>query len=346
METTATTSLPLTNEGYAAPENKVSSTLTQVGQWYVDTATEKDPDAGFGEQILGTTYATNYNAGMCYVIRLEDGSFIVVDGGYGTETHAENLYAVLEKQAEGSNIVIAAWIFTHAHADHAGTFTVFTQKYASMVTVESFIYNFPADISVELGTSTDNGDAKAVKNAMAAYPNAKTIVGHAGQVHEIRNAKVNILYTYEMMMPHKLLDYNTTSMVFNIELEGSKILFLGDAGGETDDNNGTLSRMSRIYTSSVLNADIVQVAHHGIDNHSKVTDFYDIIKSSVKYTLIPVAKEHVKISGDKYIDINERTAYKTLTKNRIIAGSSVTVLTLSGGNVTKTSYTNVADYVK
>ena len=344
METTATTSLPLTNEGYAAPDNKVSSTLTQVGQW-INTNTEKKPNADIWDSY--NQYATDDTAGMCYVIRLEDGSFIIVDGGYNTEAHADNLYKVLEKQAEGRHIVIAAWIFTHAHADHAGTFIAFTEKYASGVTVESFIYNFPSDVSVELGTSTDNGDAKAVKNAMAAYPNAKTVVGHAGQVHQIRNATVNILYTYEMMMPHKLLDYNTTSMVFNIELEGSKILFLGDAGGETDDNNGTLTRMLRIYSASVLNANIVQVAHHGIDNHSKVTDFYDEIKDSVKYTLIPVAKDKIKISGDTYVDIDERVAYKTLTKNRIIAGSSVTVLTLtSGGNVSKGNSISIADYVK
>jgi hypothetical protein len=183
-------------------------------------------------------------------------------------------------------------------------------------------------------------------NAMAAYPNAKTVIAHAGQVHKVRNATLNILYTYEMMMPHKLIDYNSTSVVFNVELEGSKILFLGDAGGETDYDDGELTRMLEIYTSETLGANIVQVAHHGIDNHSKVTNFYKEIKNSVNYTLIPVAKEYIKISGDKYIDINDRAAYTTLTKNRIIAGSSVTVLTLSNGSVNKTGYSNVADYVK
>ena len=340
LETAANTSLPSQNEGYVAPAQKVSSTVTQLGQWYVNTATEKDPDDFWGNLLGGTQYATNYNTGMGYVIRLEDGSFIIVDGGYETETHAKNLYDVLVKQSEGRDIVIAAWIFTHAHSDHAGAFKSFTSLYGSEVTVESFIYNFPTDEAAEACGDTPNVDA--ISNAMAKYVGAKTVIAHAGQVHRIRNAVVNILYTYDMMMPYKMVDYNATSVVFNVELEGSTVLFLGDAGGESDNVDGEMSYMMRIYSAETLGADIVQAAHHGVDKHDKIKSFYALIGAD--YVFIPAANRYVKISGDKYMDIQSRSAYSALGGTKYLAGASVTVITLDGGVSTQT-YSDVTNYV-
>ena len=341
LETAANTSLPSQNEGYVAPSQTVSSTVTQLGQWYVNTATEKDPDDFFGNLFGGTQYASDYTSGMGYVIRLEDGSFIIVDGGYETETHAKNLYDVLVKQSEGRDIVIAAWIFTHAHSDHAGAFKSFTSLYGSKVTVECFIYNFPTDEAAEACGDTPNIDA--ISHAMAKYAGARTVVAHAGQVHRIRNAVVNILYTYDMMMPYKMVDYNATSVVFNVELEGSTILFLGDAGGESDSIDGEMSHMMSIYTSETLSANIVQAAHHAIDKHNKVKEFYKLIGAD--YVFVPVANRYIKISGDKYIDIQERAAYSVFeNKTRYLAGASVTVMTLDGGVSTQT-YSDVNNYV-
>ena len=74
LETTGNTSLPSTGEGYVAPANKVSSTITQVGLW-TDGTTESHkyyPETGLGN-IFGSTqnFATGNNNGMSYVIRLE-----------------------------------------------------------------------------------------------------------------------------------------------------------------------------------------------------------------------------------------------------------------------------------
>lgn len=351
IEPTENTDLPLTNEGYTAPATKADATVTQIGQWYGDQTYVNErfyPREGIYNTI-GTKkdFATgNYTSGMGYVIRLEDGSFIVVDGGYDTETHVDNLYNVLFEQSEGKGIVIAAWVFTHAHNDHADAFKIFTNKYAPDVTIESFIFNFPANEAAEAGdVSAPNLDQ--LYAAMDAYGNAKRIVARAGQIHTVRNAKINVLFTYDMMLPYTLVDYNVCSVVFNVEIEGSKILFLGDAGGETDVARGTLSYMLDIYTSTTLGADIVQVAHHGIDaENSKgtVADFYEAVGAD--YAFIPVADNYIKIGEDLFW-IDERAAYTAIknTATIYLAADDVVVLIIKNGGVSGKTYVDVSAYV-
>ena len=357
VEPTKNTDLPLTNEGYEAPADKVTSTVTQIGQWYGEdkgTVTEEFfPREGSGS-IFGVDkdFATGKVSGMGYVIRLEDGSFIVVDGGYDTDTHVDNLYNVLLKQAEGKDIVIAAWVFTHAHNDHADAFKIFTNKYASNVTIESFIYNFPADAAAMAGGVTAP-NLNQIYEAMDKYEGAKRIVARAGQTHTVRNAQLNILFTYDMMLPYKLVDYNICSVVFNVEIEGSTILFLGDAGGETINNKGTLSYMMDIYTAETLGADIVQAAHHGLDAYNygneaapfeTITSFYSLV--GAEHAFFPVAAHYVK-DGDNNFWIDERAAYSALSgATKYVAADDVVVLTLNGsGSVSAKTYEDVSSYV-
>ena len=342
LETTENTSLPSTGEGYTAPANKVSSTITQIGQWTDGTVSREGYYPGGGSYKI-ENFATGNNNGMSYIIRLEDGSFIIVDGGYGSDENVEKLYSVLTKQAEGRDIVIAAWIFTHAHNDHADAFKVFTNTYGSQVTIESFIYNFPTDEAAAV--CGDVPKVGQLTEAMAKYPEAKTVIAHAGQVHKIRNATVNILFAYDMMMPYKMVDYNATSVVFNVELEGNTILFLGDAGGETDTIDGEISHIMKLYTAETLGANIVQVAHHGIDNHSKIDSFYSMISSDVDCALVPAASRFIRLEGPKYgYDLEERSALSILKNtDYYIAGNKVTVVTLTGG-VNVTEYNTISDY--
>ena len=346
LETTENTSIPSQNEGYTAPATKVSTTLTQIGQWTDGTVSNEKyyPESGSGS-IFGKyeNFATGNNNGMSYIIRLEDGSFIIVDGGYGSNENVDKIYSVLSKQAEGKPIVIAAWIFTHAHNDHADAFKVFTEKYHTEVTIESFIYNFPTEKAAAVSGDSPNLDQ--ITAAMAIHPKAKTVIAHAGQVHKIRNATVNILFTYDMMMPYKMIDYNATSVVFNVEIDGSTILFLGDAGGETDTIDGELSYMMDIYSAETLGANIVQVAHHGIDNHSKIDSFYSMISADVEYALVPAASRFIRLDGPKYgYDLEERSALSNLKNaDYYIAGNKVTVVTLNG-NINVVEYNTISDY--
>ena len=73
--------------------------------------------------------------GMCYIITLEDGRFIIIDGGYGDylageikkePRDSEIIYNYLKyNNKRDGGITVAAWIFTHPHADHYSAFIKF-----------------------------------------------------------------------------------------------------------------------------------------------------------------------------------------------------------------------------
>ena len=232
------TSLPTReSENIWTPVEGVTSTITQIGLL---------SDNGSGE--------SRYN-GQSYVIRLADGSFIIVDGGHDFGKDHDKLYNVLEKQSEGREIVIAAWFFTHDHGDHTGFFKNFCESYASKVTVEQFVYNFPALTDVKNGTGTVGG---LIRKHFRA---SEVIKAHPGQQFYIRNAKINMLYTNDLWEHKKqaLKTHNEASTVFTVELEGKKLIILGDYY----DDRGILRNL---YTSETLKSDIMQVSHHGISN--------------------------------------------------------------------------------
>lgn len=194
-------------------------------------------------------------AGMSYLYRLDDGSFIVIDGGYARDEDARRLYnCMINQTANGEKIVIAAWILTHGHADHAGCFMNFTNLYLNEVTVERFIYNDPCAEQRNI-----TGDAPYYRQnriEMQKYPDAVIHKAHPGQVYAIRNALITIYYTLELYAPKDLEYYNDCSIVFSVEAGGHKTIFLGDISENVSPLIASLYR-------DELNCDLLQVAHHG-----------------------------------------------------------------------------------
>ena len=111
---------------------------------------------------------------MCYVLRLTDGSFMIIDSGYNTDAEAENLYNLLrENTPDGQKPVISAWFITHLHNDHFGGLIRFATKYSGDVDVKAFYYNFPTDSVSSSSNPVDTGSAGSVEAAMKKWKNAK-----------------------------------------------------------------------------------------------------------------------------------------------------------------------------
>lgn len=237
------------------------SLFTQVGLY---SYTPDDPNAAAngGETPSFTAHGSADTNGQSNVIRLADGSFIIIDGGHGDDEDAENLYKILEKQApDKENIVIAAWIFTHAHNDHVLTFPDFAKTYGAEVKVEQIILNFPSEEMAKAG----GGDCRSnVYSALSSsvFKNTKIIKAHVGQKFFIRNATVEMLCNFEMLQPYTLKkndnSYNDTSLVFSVELEDVKFMILGDCYNKQNEI------IPKCYGTAALKSDVVQVAHHGI----------------------------------------------------------------------------------
>ncbi len=235
--------------------------------------------------------SVSYQNGICLIIRLEDNSFIVYDGGFNRSHDSSQILNILREQSGVSKPVIAAWIFSHEHGDHTGAFVHFSKNYASMVTVERFILNRPA---TGVGSASTEGSSWAtIKEAMDKFPGAKITKAHPGQVFYIRNAVVKILYTLELFAPKDLTYFNTSSLLCSVEISGFKMMITGDL---SEDGSRIVSRAYGDY----LQSNLMTVAHHGYQGGT--TQLHTYIKPD--YVLWPMGENHYF----KYKDA-ERSAY-------------------------------------
>ncbi len=189
------------------------------------------------------------NGGMSYVIRLTDGTFVVIDGGYQSDAPA--LYEQLKSNTVGSGKpVISAWIITHLHNDHYGALKGITNKYKDKVEVKAFYYNFPKIQCGDVGA----GNANDIINYMRQWSGAKMYGKlHSGMTFSVVDASFTVICTYEDVFPQTIENGNDTSTVIKAEVGGQSIMFLADAYFKES------AAMTNGVDASVLKSDIVQI---------------------------------------------------------------------------------------
>ncbi len=247
--------------------------------------------------------------GMSYVIHLADGTFFIIDGGwcYEDNLEADKLYNVLKNLAGDNDIVIAGWIFTHCHGDHIGTFNLFVEKYHDVVKINQLLYNFPSDDDIRAGQSMMLDDSRQrytnFKNVIATYLEETEIVKlHSGYKFYYANAEIEILQTFEDLYPSTVAnyDFNSSSTIFTVEIEGQKMLFVGDV------SDTGARRLNNIFKDA-LKSDFVQVAHHGINSTSTIRQMY--MYADVTYVFYPAPivwyRDDINDTANAYINNNE-----------------------------------------
>lgn len=210
---------------------------------------------GMGWDVKGAEPKTN---GLCIIIRLSDGRFIIVDGGWDRQRDADDLYKLLsEHTPKEMKTTVAAWIVTHAHEDHHSTFAFdFPDSYRDKVKVENVIFNPPMG-GIYIG-SNPSGHSKNEKDVISAIGKfgAKLIRAHVGDKYYVGDAEIDVLYTVDLVYPEAFEYYNTSSLMLSIRIAGQRIMITGDG------SNVAFDKMADIFGQS-LKCDIVQVAHHG-----------------------------------------------------------------------------------
>ena len=232
-----------------------------------------------------------YAGGMSYLIRLSDGRFIMVDGGYNEAAYyqAQQLYALLQEQNVLEKPTIAAWILTHPHSDHLGTATDFLRYYTSAdVEIQQFIYNFPTKEDGAIDEDLTNMDDTACLPTFLLaldmlWPDMKITVCHTGQRYYFADAKLEFLHTIEDFYPQSIAslssnNVNGASAVFTLELAGQKTMFLGDCA---EDESSALVKMWGGY----LKSDIMQASHHC--QRGGTVDLYEAIDPTVVLAPLP-----------------------------------------------------------
>ena len=203
--------------------------------------------------------------GMSYVLRLEDGSFVIWDGGRPED--ADRLYTYLchmqEQLKPGEPVEIAAWILTHSHSDHYGAFQAFSRMYADRVALRRVLFNpiacDPATIKPQVHDPFLNEE---VFDLIARYPGAQALRPLPGQRLRLGQAEIEFLQTYEDILPVRMDWLNEASVVSRLHIAGQKILFLADAELKAD-------RKLEEF-GPALKSDLMQVAHHGFSGGTDV----------------------------------------------------------------------------
>ena len=206
-------------------------------------------------------------SGMSYVITLEDGRYIIIDGGYRYKSvgarDAFILYNYLKdnNKREDGKIIIAAWIFTHDHSDHHGAFSEFATTYSSTTELQYYVQNFGDKSRYDQQPSgwLDTG----IPNDLIAnyYKNAKKIVPHTGQKLTFCNTTFEIMCTQESHTPKKMQWVNDASIILRMEANGVKTLFLADAEEQT-------TKLLTDMYGNTIKSDVMQIAHHGFSGGS------------------------------------------------------------------------------
>lgn len=301
--------------------NRFPILVTQIGAEYFEDGRPSD----------GTE--NTFDEGFSYCIRLQDGRFVLIDGGYPWGTvDIRMLWNVLQKQnVLGGKPVIAMWIFTHAHPDHVGGYEVFERLYGGQYVLEMIVHNNAAVGDPCMADPC--GYHEKFVSILASDPTPQ-IKAHPGMQFRFGDILLETLYSFELFMPRVGLSYNQYSLVFRLSLYGKTILFLSDFADDSLFGDHLLNKM---YGGN-LRSDIVQLAHHGLGGGGSLTLYREV---QAKAVLWPVSKWHYT---HHTLGEQERNQLFKEMKDVFLAGSTMTVLEMNPEGITAALYANWQDY--
>lgn len=230
--------------------------------------------------LLGVSGNGTVENGMGMFYLLSDGSFLVYDMG-AAEQDADQLYGQLSSVAREhqlSSIRISAWIVTHCHGDHVGGFPSFMKKYADKVTLELLMLNLS---DADEGSAYSPSSERAVQSAVQQYsPQTRTVCLQTGQLFWLADVQVEVLYTLADLQQGTFSNYNDSSVVTRLTINGKTVLMTGDAAPRT------WQVLIKRY-GDALKSDYLQVPHHGVQPGGTIAA-YDLIAPD--YLLWPAGK--------------------------------------------------------
>ena len=272
------------------------------------------------------------SVGTCYVIQLEDGSFIVVDGGtYQKDLkektdEADVLYKVLSNLHEAAfgttvastkNITIRAWYLTHGHYDHFNAFSAFAYQYgkgnkvsSDKATVADSKYKVDIQNVITHITShslqnisNSNYEVSLVANYLSSiqYSNgggAKYIRTHTGQVLHFANVTLEILMTPEDFNPQRISNTNDTNTIIKMKVSSKD-----EQQKETSMlfNGDACIYQSRYLCATYgdyLESDMVTMGHHG--NIGCETALYEEVQARILWYPHTVGNFKSYATGSEY----------------------------------------------
>ena len=235
--------------------------------------------------------------GSGYIIMLEDGRFVIIDGG-NVSTKKNGVYPesqaiwdamlALYKKAYGASAVptaqrplhVAAWYLTHAHADHYNAFYYMVDMIGADASKKA-VFKIDYVIANMIGDKTmfENSSTQWGYNNSTAIHNMKNKVGgftflkvHTGPRIYFANLMIEVLMTFEDHLPNTIYNTNDTNTITRFHFHSSAAAvgsvvtsFAGKAVTVMflGDSWRPASRFLCAMYGDYLKSDISQIAHHG-----------------------------------------------------------------------------------
>ncbi len=314
---------PLTDRAYMTPDdNPTYDKITD--NTFAAMSLNFKQHYPIGRPDQATPYEDGNGNGESFIFTLEDGRFIIIDGGWWSDADAlYNFMVDHNKRSDG--IVIAAWFLSHCHDDHVGAFNTFVTRYGRKVTVEAIVANTVPESMYSRGYS-DFINVKVPNYIKTMFPDAKFIKPYAGQILTFCDVIIEILTTPVNAAPNLTVG-NNDCMVFRVLAEGKKLLFMNDM----EDAGSML--VTQMY-GSALKCDFFQVPHHGAGGSTTALQNAANPYYALWTTSQPAFEK--RITGVKYQYMSasavttNRQLYLMVGSNRhIVADGKVEILKLS-----------------
>ncbi len=257
--------------------------------------------------------------GLSDVIRLSDGRFIILDGGYDFDVDEEKLFRCLKEQSPFETPVIALWIMTHSHSDHYPVFFGFWERYGKEVEIQGFLYNFPDGVEDLLEVVPRLADEVEGLNRFHNLVQSLKIPfyrAHTGQVYQVSNARIEVLSSPDDTFFDEVIDPNMLSLILKVTINGQVLLLPGDGYFDF----GLLPERYGTY----LKSDILQVPHHGF--YGGTAEGYRFIDPDT--VIVPVSEQNFYSLKDMYRPYNQALVFDNHVKELRTGGQGNITLEL------------------
>lgn len=205
------------------------------------------------DPILGGATLTMLNSQtgsqmLSAIIETSQGNLIVVDGGLGEDGD----YLLNQLRQRGGHV--SAWLITHPHGDHVGALYKILQNGAEGLKIDGIYYSFADPAWYIAHDPEEQTMALSIIGTFSGLPPEILHPVSRNQFIQVDDVMIQVMNDRYELSEDK---GNNAGIVYKILINNKKILFLGDlgeAGGR---------RLLSDCGAEQLQADIVQMAHHG-----------------------------------------------------------------------------------
>ena len=239
---------------------------------YVPT---KKPITGYTKKVTpAISMLALGEIGTSLVLQLEDGSFLLIDGGQGGDStyskDSSTLWNFLSSKTPSGEKPRVTWLITHIHMDHRALVQKFIAQYKNDINLELVVWNMPDfnEIHNNYSPNWKEGESKPAKNYANSvatltniiktnFPKTPIYTCHTGEKLYLPGCEVEFLVCHEDYYLNNFEWINDTSLTCRITMQGKTMMVFGDT---------THSVSNAIITpayGNYIKSDILQVAHHG-----------------------------------------------------------------------------------